>query len=431
MSGAQIARVPLTATEIYNQVHGGPGSSRLAAAQQAAATLRNRLGDCSHEVNALTRQMQEGWQGKAGEAAAGAAKPLADASDRDADLLHNADSAIGQQVGAFDTVRNTVVPVPPDPPEMTSQGMFDTFSSGLAVHTRNMAEYQTTSQANIDAFAAYDAASKSNGQTIPASYTTLTAPDSAITMVDGNTAKDTGTGTKPGPVPVVGGSVGASGGAPTRSSGSGTRNYQAPPPAGTPGSTGAPPAAQANTDTGGTSASNYRPQPIPQQSQQGGYQFGPSGKPISNLNTPGPYGGGTGIVPTTGGGSGSAKTGGGAGGSGSGRVGGGGVGRLGGSTPGGGAPGAGTGATPGRGTGAVPPGQAAAGGGRPVPGTGGTAGGPRGGAMPMGAGGGRGKGGEDNEHQRAAYLTNPDPETTFGGTEEKPTPPVIGEKRAK
>ena len=51
--------------------------------------------------------------------------------------------------------------------------------------------------------------------------------------------------------------------------------------------------------------------------------------------------------------------------------------------------------------------------------------------MPMGAGGGRGKGGEDNEHQRAAYLTNPDPETTFGGTEEKPTPPVIGEKRAK
>jgi hypothetical protein len=50
--------------------------------------------------------------------------------------------------------------------------------------------------------------------------------------------------------------------------------------------------------------------------------------------------------------------------------------------------------------------------------------------MPMGSGGGRGKGGEDEEHQRAAYLKNADPEATFGGTDEKPTPPVIGEKRS-
>jgi hypothetical protein len=40
--------------------------------------------------------------------------------------------------------------------------------------------------------------------------------------------------------------------------------------------------------------------------------------------------------------------------------------------------------------------------------------------------GGQGKGGEDSEHKRAAYLLNPDPDATFG-TDEAVAPPVIGE----
>ncbi|MEC3974658.1 hypothetical protein [Amycolatopsis sp. H20-H5] len=44
-----------------------------------------------------------------------------------------------------------------------------------------------------------------------------------------------------------------------------------------------------------------------------------------------------------------------------------------------------------------------------------------------GAGAGKGKGGgEDEEHQRASYLLESDPESIFGGTDERPTPPVIG-----
>lgn len=149
MSGAQVARVPLSATEIYEQVHAGPGTSRLSGAQQAAVELRDQLEDCSDEVRALTTRMREGWQGEASSAAAGAATPLADASRHDAELLAVADRAIGDQISAFDNVRNTVVPVPPDPPEMTSQDMFDTFSSGLAVHTRNLIDYQTTNSARV------------------------------------------------------------------------------------------------------------------------------------------------------------------------------------------------------------------------------------------------------------------------------------------
>jgi hypothetical protein len=429
MSRAQIARVPLTATEIYDQVHGGPGTAKLANAQRAAMELREELLDSAADVRAMSLEMDEGWQGEAGTAASNAAKPLIMASKQDADLLSTADGAINDQIGAFDTVRNSVVPVPPNPPQITRDDLMATFNSGENVYEQKLGQYNATSQTNIDAFSAYDTASARNGQTVPSSYTTLNAPDSAITLADGNQAKDAGTGAKPGPAGMIGGSVGASGGAPVGGTGGSTSRYQ-PPGTTAPSGNTVIPAASANPGNG-TSASSYRPQPAPSPAPPGGDRFGPTGRLSGNLNTPGPYGGGTGFGPVGSDGAGSNRTpgsrgyrapglGGGAGGAGAARPGAG----VGG--PGSGAPGA-----PGRGTAAVPPGQSPAGGVRPAAsGAPGSAAGARGGVMPMGSGGGRGKGGEDEEHQRAAYLKNADPEATFGGTDEKPTPPVIGEKRS-
>jgi hypothetical protein len=72
------------------------------------------------------------------------------------------------------------------------------------------------------------------------------------------------------------------------------------------------------------------------------------------------------------------------------------------------------------------PGENVAGG---RPGAAGSTGGRGANGMPMGAGAGPGKKEEDKEKKAAAYLRNPDPDDTFGGTEEKPMPPVIGESR--
>ncbi|WP_157357460.1 hypothetical protein [Amycolatopsis nigrescens] len=44
----------------------------------------------------------------------------------------------------------------------------------------------------------------------------------------------------------------------------------------------------------------------------------------------------------------------------------------------------------------------------------------------MGGGAGKGQGGDDEEHQRASYLTEADPDSVFG-SDEKTVPPVIGE----
>jgi hypothetical protein len=44
----------------------------------------------------------------------------------------------------------------------------------------------------------------------------------------------------------------------------------------------------------------------------------------------------------------------------------------------------------------------------------------------MGQGAKGGKGEEDAEHQRASYLVEADPESIFGGSDERTVPPVIG-----
>jgi hypothetical protein len=44
----------------------------------------------------------------------------------------------------------------------------------------------------------------------------------------------------------------------------------------------------------------------------------------------------------------------------------------------------------------------------------------------MGGAGRRGEGDEDGEHQRPDFLIEPDPDALFG-TDQRTTPPVIGE----
>jgi hypothetical protein len=89
-------------------------------------------------------------------------------------------------------------------------------------------------------------------------------------------------------------------------------------------------------------------------------------------------------------------------------------------------PGATPGARPPGGFG--PTGQGAGTGGTPGAGSGlgaGKAGGKGAGGMGAGGAGHKGEGGEDGEHQRPAYLVEPDPDAMFG-TDQMTAPPVIG-----
>ncbi|MEU5257559.1 hypothetical protein [Amycolatopsis sp. NPDC021455] len=419
---------PLTATQIYEQITGGEGTQSLADAQDSASQLTQRMIDRASRINALRAKTMSGWQGGAGDTAADATAPLIQAAMDDAIHLQNAQSAVGAQMGAFGTAKNSVKPVAAQPPQITADDLYNALTGDGKSYQTKVAGWQADSQANIDAFRAYHSASTTNGGQMPAQYAQLTDSGAPISL-------DTGT---PPPAKTTGTTTGTDTG---RRGQDRQRTQQ-------PGQTQYRPSTQAGQNqtgrnqTGqnqvgqdqvgqdqvgqdqvgqdqvgsrrpggvapdGTHADSFVPKPVMPPAASSGYQFGPTGQPISSLGPGGfgPYGGsgefgpGTGY-PTAGYGPGSGT---------------------------GGYRGTGSGAVngPGSGAGRGMLGENVAGG---RPGAAGAAGGRGANGMPMGHGPGGGKKEEDKEKKAAAYLRNPDPDGTFGGDIEKPVPPVIGEK---
>ncbi|AXB46703.1 PPE domain-containing protein [Amycolatopsis albispora] len=424
---------PLNASQIYEQINGGPGTNWLVAAQESSVSLTSNLSERAQQIANLASKIQAGWTGEAGNNAANAALPLAKASLEDASLLAKAGSALEDQTSAFGTVKNSVVPVPPNKPELTSADVFEAITTGnWNSYNDKVGDWQAKSQQNIDAFAGYHATSMGNGDTMPSSFTPLVDPGASVSLAEAGGEKNAppGGGQPNGPTGGVGGGqphpIG--GGQPNTGQPNGSQ-----PNAGQPNvpAQGTPPAPN---PTDNTKAAAYNPPTTPKMPPTTPY-LPPSGPtnpgvptPVGAFNTnfgPGANGqpGGTGRV-------------------------GGGTGRIG---PGG-QPGVGTGGQPGKpgapgpvaggpGRPAVPgnpagPGRMV-GGGMPVEGVaarGGAAGatgrpGAPGGAPMGGAAPGANRGEEDKEHQRPDYLLGPDPDVLFGGDREKPVPPVIGETR--
>ncbi|MGW3962162.1 PPE domain-containing protein [Amycolatopsis sp. NPDC005003] len=414
---------PLTAAQIYEQITGGEGIGSLADAQDGASQLTTRMVERAQRISALRVKTMSGWQGSAGEAAADATRPLVQAAADDAVHLRNAQTAVGAQMDAFGTAKNSVKPVAAQPPVLEVDDVLQAISdNGWGSYHAKVAGWQADSQANIDAFSAYHSASTANGGQMPAQYAQLSDSGAPISMrTSGDKAGPTDTGDwarNPSQTQIPAQDRQVSRPGQNRGTDQGQQQNQqtqqdqqnrpTQPDQARPGTT--------NTDTipDNTHANSYVPKPV-MPAAQGGYEFGPTGQPVSNLTGPGTNwsgGFGPGTGPYVGGGY---QTGTGPG-------------------SGTGTPRAGTGTGPGTGnqrglgnsTGARLPEERF-----PTTNPARGAAGPRGAnGLPMGAPGqGRGGKEEDREKKTAPYLQNPDPDGTFGGFTEKPMPPVIGEKK--
>ncbi|MEV7091867.1 PPE domain-containing protein [Amycolatopsis sp. NPDC051045] len=412
---------PLTAAQIYEQITGGKGVGSLADAQDSAGQLTNRMIERAQRINALRAKTMSGWRGSAGDSAADATLPLVQAAADDAVHLKNTQSAVGAQMDAYGTAKNSVKPVAAQPPELGSDDVLNAITGkGWDSYNTKVAGWQADSQANIDAFGAYHSASTANGEQMPARYAQLVDSGAPVEMTERTADTKTGptdTGewarnprqtqvpaqdrqtVRPGQNHVTNQDQ-------TRNQTQHQFQNQVRPPG--------------STNADNTHANSYVPKPVMPPAAQGGYDFGPTGQPVSNLtgngtNWPGTggFGPGTGGEYRPGTGTGAGR-----------------------GTSTGTGPGAGPGSRPnqpgmrgpGGSTGARLPEERLPGG-NPARGSGG----PRGaGGTPMGAPmNGRGGKEEDREKKKAPYLRNPDPDETFGGFIEKPMPPVIGENRAK
>ncbi|OXM59234.1 hypothetical protein [Amycolatopsis vastitatis] len=420
------AETPLTAAQIYEQITGGDGIQKLADAHDSASHLTQRMIDRASRINALRAKTMSGWQGGAGDSAADSTAPLIQAAMDDAIHLQNAQSAVGAQMGAFGTAKNSVKPVAAQPPDITADDLYNTLAGDGKSYQTKVAGWQADSQANIDAFRAYHSASTTNGGQMPAQYAQLTDSGAPITLDTGTptTGKTTGTDTErraqdrqrtqPPGVPDQtqyrpGTQTGQN---QTRQNQTG-QNQVGPNQVGQDQVVGRRPGTTTSDDT---HANSFVPKPVLPPAASTGYQFGPTGQPLNSFGPGGfgPYGGsefgpGAGYTP---GGYGPGSGSGGYRGTGSGSV---------------NEPGA-RGVGPGSGSGRGVVGENVAGG---RAGAAGAAGGRGANGMPMGHAPGGGKKEEDKEKKAAPYLRNPDPDDTFGGDIEKPMPPVIGEKPNK
>jgi hypothetical protein len=402
----------LSGQEIYENFTNAEGAEGLA---QGAATVQrvvakyNERGD---QIKRILGKMDAMWKGDAADAAHRGAGPLAVEHALAAPAMDAAQDLSARQAGSFNDAKNAVIPVPPTPEKVDPLAAF--LAPGeLVTYQQQLGRHNVAAQHNVDVMRGYENASAYNTN-MPDTYGSITADQAEIRIAQatppppgpGDNPTQPGPGTD-GPRPPAGGGGGTgSGGGQPGSAGSGSGPGSAGPGSGGPGSGGVvvPPPL-------GTTPGGFTP-PAP------GPGAGVPNVPVGAGSGPGTGGpglgfAGTGIgpvgIPSEGTGSGGR---GGAPGAGSG------------SGVGGRGPGAAGGPGVGGRTGAGPLGSAMA---AEPAGTRGTPtgrGGP--GGMPMGAGpGGRGRGGEDEEHQRASFLEEPDPEAIFG-TDERTPPPVIG-----
>ncbi len=334
-----------------------------------------------------------------------------------------------RQVGSFGDAKNSVRPVPPEP-GFPDPWMMVTSPDAGATYKGQVAAYNAAAQHNVDVMSAYDNASTYNTTRLPGSYGSLLADNASMGVAgQGGGSVPSGGGDQPSPV-VQGGTgpgsgnpgTGNPGGGPSARPGDGPSGGPVVPPPSGPGQgvpTPSGPGQGGPQPQQGTDPGSFVP-PTPGSPGSGGL-IPPGTTPVTGGNSVGfgPYPGSdsfgqgrgagfsTGSGPRTGAGGQAREAGSGAAGQGRGS----GSGAPGSSSgrTGGGLPNAGVQPIAGRGPLS------------PVEGPRGARSGP--GAVPMGAFG-PGRSSEDEEHERASFLQEPDPEAIFG-TDEQTAPPVI------
>src|SRR5262249_49370139 len=123
--------------------------------------------------------IQSAWQGAASDAAYGAAQPLAKSVVASADLLNQAQDLVDRQSGSFNRAKNDVRPVSEQPPKPD----FLELMVHETDYEKQVTDYQSAAQHNIQVFKGYDGASSYNETNMPMEYSTPTYSAGGMSVV--------------------------------------------------------------------------------------------------------------------------------------------------------------------------------------------------------------------------------------------------------
>jgi hypothetical protein len=382
----------MTGEQIYRNFTEAEGTGSLAGGADEVRRLKGGAQQLADDIMRLADRMSDAWQGDAADGARLGAMPLVQAHHAAIPLMDTSQDLSQRQVGSFGDAKNAVRPVPPepatpDPWSMISMDAEVTYAGQVTAH-------RIAAQHNVDVMRGYENASFFNTKGQPTSYGTIT-PDGAVVVLN-ETGESTVTPpptmrrptiehpahkadivVQPGERPPVGGAHPVPATVlPPRPTPDGPSprtepSHVSPPPGSEP--------AVVQPSAASVTSPHWTTQ-TPAADSRGGFRREHPGNPqFDEVPASGRE-----VIRSVGGRPGEGRVGGGRG-----------EGRMGG--------------------GFVAPAAE-----RSVNRSAGTKGGPAIGPLP----GGKGKGGEEEEHQRASFLREEDPESVFG-TDEKTTPPVI------
>src|SRR5699024_7978945 len=442
----------MDAHQIATAINSGSGPEGLFNEGSEIKDLADRHNRVIGRIKALQDRMEQSWQGEGADAARAGAGPLVDASKVAKEHMDKAGTLYEGQGDSFNKVKSSVGEGPgpkPDIQKSTSVG-----HGGVPQVTNGAAleKWHEEAEQVVDAYKKYQTESRSSSTQWPDDYGKLGLPeggkDFKVDMPTGSTGPGKGVEYVSSPGPGSSGGPyqhGGPGGSPTYpgspGSGPGSAGDVSPGPGTGParGETDTPADVPAASDTSTGTAGHTTPGNAPggmpgHSGYSAGYGPGPGSGAGQHIGPGGNSGStyGYGAAPGYGSASGSGSSGSfgprgsggastyGAPGSGSGYSG-----RGGSGIPGSGGAGSGN-AAPGRSSGiGSTPREAAPAPARGTTGATGSSGSAGGRGMVPGMGGaGRGQGGDDETHERATYLEEPDSEGLFGpDPDDKTVPP--------
>ena len=171
-----------TATQIYQMLHSGPGTTGIYHATDGAGTQLSTQDDLNNQIVQLNNKMAASWNGVAADQAQAGAMPLAGAAQDATSSLALHQDVMTQQAEAFTTARNSVTNVPAQMPNNTMNDVLAAFGDTGPLDDQ-ITQYNNSSQNNVQVYQTYAQQSALTEASVPQSYGTIPVSNATITVV--------------------------------------------------------------------------------------------------------------------------------------------------------------------------------------------------------------------------------------------------------
>ncbi|MGB3444933.1 MAG: hypothetical protein WBA97_39860, partial [Actinophytocola sp.] len=175
--------------EIYDNFHNGRGPDGLVGGAAIVNEVAGSYRERAEQIHRLAARMESAWQGSASGAALRGVGPLLVEHELSGMSLTTAQDLTNRQAGSFGDGKNAVMPVPPRPEPTNPMAMLVS-SAAVVDFERQVDDYNTAAQHNVDVMNRYTGASDYNTTNLPSDYGKLTGDQSGISLDPGPTTID-------------------------------------------------------------------------------------------------------------------------------------------------------------------------------------------------------------------------------------------------